>query len=102
MSRRPTSPPRKARVAAAKPAYAEATGALTTAQGKLAQASDPSQVEAAAAQLYLAKQNLNYTHIYAATDGYIGEKSAEVGQTDRRGNNAHDDRSQQRLHHGEL
>ncbi|HEY2553812.1 MAG TPA: HlyD family secretion protein, partial [Candidatus Cybelea sp.] len=40
-----------------------------------------SQVEAAKAQLNLAKQSLNYTHIYASTDGYIGEKSAEVGQT---------------------
>ncbi|HXO17369.1 MAG TPA: HlyD family secretion protein, partial [Candidatus Dormibacteraeota bacterium] len=58
-----------------------ASGALTTARGKLSQASDPSQVEAAAAQLYLAKQSLSYTHIYAPTDGFIGEKSAEVGQT---------------------
>jgi membrane fusion protein, multidrug efflux system len=69
------------RVAAADAAVSAASGGLTTAQGKLEQASDPSQVEAAAAQLYLAKQNLNYTHIYASTDGYIGEKSAEVGQT---------------------
>lgn len=69
------------RVSAASAGVAAASGALTTAQGKLAQASDPSQVEAAAAQLYLAKQSLKYTHIYAATDGYIGEKSAEVGQT---------------------
>lgn len=68
------------RVTAAQAGVSEATGAFTTAQGKLAQASDPSQVEAAAAQLYLAKQNLNYTHIYASTNGYIGEKSAEVGQ----------------------
>ena len=58
-----------------------ASGGLTTAQGKLAQAADPSQVEAAAAQLDLAKQNLNYTRIYAAIDGYVGEKNAEVGQT---------------------
>ena len=69
------------RVSAASAGVTAASGALTTAQGKLAQASDPSQSEAAAAQLYLAKQSLNYTHIYAATDGYIGEKSAEVGQT---------------------
>jgi membrane fusion protein (multidrug efflux system) len=54
---------------------------LTTAQGKYAQAADPSQIAAASAQLYLAKQNLNYTHIYASTDGYIGQKSAELGQT---------------------
>ncbi|MGA8796271.1 MAG: HlyD family secretion protein [Candidatus Cybelea sp.] len=69
------------RVSAADAGVTAASGALTTAQGKLAQASDPSQSEAAAAQLYLAKQSLNYTHIYSATDGYIGEKSAEVGQT---------------------
>jgi membrane fusion protein, multidrug efflux system len=69
------------RVAAADAGVAAASGQATTAQGKLAQASDPSQVEAAAAQLYLAKQNLNYTHVYASTDGYIGQKSAEVGQT---------------------
>jgi membrane fusion protein, multidrug efflux system len=69
------------RVAAAQAGVAEASGAVTTAQGKLAQASDPSQVEAAKAQLYLAHQNLNYTRIYAATDGYIGEKNVEVGQT---------------------
>jgi membrane fusion protein (multidrug efflux system) len=54
---------------------------VTTAQGKLSQASDPSQVEAAAAQLYLAKQNLNYTRIISSTNGYIGQKSAELGQT---------------------
>jgi membrane fusion protein, multidrug efflux system len=69
------------RVSAAQAGVSEASGAVTTAQGKLAQASDPSQVEAAAAQLNLAKQNLAYTRIYASTDGYIGEKSAEVGQT---------------------
>ncbi|MGA7355132.1 MAG: efflux RND transporter periplasmic adaptor subunit, partial [Candidatus Cybelea sp.] len=69
------------RVTAAQAGVAEASGAVTTAQGKLAQAADPSQVEAAKAQLYLAHQNLNYTRIYASTDGYIGEKNVEVGQT---------------------
>ena len=69
------------RVEAAQAGVSEASGALTTAQGKLAQASDPSQVEAAAAQLYLAKQSLKYTRIYSPIDGYVGEKSAEVGQT---------------------
>jgi membrane fusion protein, multidrug efflux system len=69
------------RVSAAQAGVAEASGALTTAQGKLEQAADPSQVEAAAAQLYLAKQNLAYTRIYSPTNGYVGEKSAEVGQT---------------------
>ena len=71
----------QSRISAAQAGVAEASGGLTTAQGKLAQASDPSQVEAAKAQLNLAKQSLNYTQIYASTDGYIGEKSAEVGQT---------------------
>ncbi len=71
----------QARVAASQAGVSEATGALTTARGKLAQASDPSQAEAAAAQLYLAKQALSYTHIYSPIDGYVGEKSAEVGQT---------------------
>ncbi|MBV8197919.1 MAG: HlyD family secretion protein [Candidatus Eremiobacteraeota bacterium] len=71
----------QSRVAASEAGVSEASGALTTAQGKLAQASDPSQVEAAGAQLYLARQNLAYTRIYASTDGYVGEKSAEVGQT---------------------
>jgi membrane fusion protein, multidrug efflux system len=69
------------RVAAADAGVSAASGGATTAQGKLAQASDPSQVEGAGAQLYLAKQNLKYTSIYASTDGYIGEKNAEVGQT---------------------
>ncbi len=69
------------RVSQAQAGVSAASGALTTAQGKLAQASDPSQVEAARAQLYLAKQSLNYTRVYASTDGYIGEKAAEVGQT---------------------
>ena len=69
------------RVTATSAAVNEASGALTTAQGKLAQASDPSQVEAAAAQLYLAKQALSYTRISASTDGYIGQKNVELGQT---------------------
>jgi len=71
----------QSRVAASEAGVSEASGSLTTAQGKLAQAADPSQVEAAGAQLYLAKQNLDYTRIYASTDGYVGEKAAEVGQT---------------------
>jgi membrane fusion protein (multidrug efflux system) len=69
------------RVSAADAAVTAASGAATTAQGKLAQASDPSQVEAAAAQLYLAKQSLAYTRIYSPTAGYVGQKNVEVGQT---------------------
>ncbi|MBV8373764.1 MAG: HlyD family secretion protein [Candidatus Eremiobacteraeota bacterium] len=69
------------KVSAADAAAQAARGGLTTAQGKLAQASDPSQVEAAKAQLDLAKQNLGYTRVYSPIDGYVGEKSVEVGQT---------------------
>jgi membrane fusion protein (multidrug efflux system) len=58
-----------------------AQGAVTTAQGRLAQSSDTSQVEAAKAQLAIARQNLSYTRIYSPINGYVGEKSAEVGQT---------------------
>jgi membrane fusion protein, multidrug efflux system len=69
------------RVAASSAGVASASGGLITAQGKLAQAADPSQVASARALLYIAKQNVSYTHIHAATDGYVGEKSAQVGQT---------------------
>jgi membrane fusion protein (multidrug efflux system) len=58
-----------------------AQGGLLTAQGKLAQSADPSQVESFRAALDLAKQNLGYTRIYSPIDGYVGEKSVEVGQT---------------------
>ncbi|HTX58015.1 MAG TPA: HlyD family secretion protein [Candidatus Acidoferrales bacterium] len=60
---------------------AAASGAITTAQGKLAQSADPSQVASAAAQLSIAKKNLAYTHIYSPINGFVGQKSAEVGQT---------------------
>ena len=60
---------------------AAAAGGVTSAQGKLEQAADPSQVESAKAQLDLARQNLHYTRIYSPIDGFVGEKSAEVGQT---------------------
>ncbi len=69
------------KVSAAQASVAAAQGGETSAQGKLAQSSDPSQVEAAAAQLAIAKKNLSFTHIYSSIDGFVGEKSAEVGQT---------------------
>jgi membrane fusion protein, multidrug efflux system len=56
-------------------------GGVTTAQGKLAQAADTSQIEAAKADLDLARRNLSYTRIYSPIDGYVGEKTAEIGQT---------------------
>ena len=37
------------------------------------------QSEAAEAQLKIAKQNLEYTKMYASSDGYITKKSAEIG-----------------------
>ena len=58
-----------------------ARGSVTSAQGKLQQSSDPSQVGSARAELDLSRQNLAYTKIYSPIDGYVGEKSADVGQT---------------------
>jgi membrane fusion protein (multidrug efflux system) len=69
------------KVSAAQASVAAAQGGVTSAQGKLAQSSDPSQVESARAQLSIAKQNLAYTNISSSIGGFIGEKSAEVGQT---------------------
>lgn len=69
------------RVAASSAGVLAAEGSATTAEGKLQQASDPSQVESAKAALDLARQNFAYTHIYSPIDGYVGEKSAEVGQS---------------------
>jgi len=68
------------KVAASSAGVLAAQGGVVTAQGKLDQASDPSQVESAKAQLDLARQNLAYTRIYSAIDGYVGEKNAEIGQ----------------------
>ncbi|HEY5257711.1 MAG TPA: HlyD family secretion protein [Candidatus Baltobacteraceae bacterium] len=56
-------------------------GALEAAQGKLAQATDPSQVEAAKASYDQALQTLGYTKIVSPIDGSIGEKSVDIGQT---------------------
>jgi membrane fusion protein (multidrug efflux system) len=69
------------KVGAAQAQVSAAQGGVMTAQGKLAQAADPSQVEAAKAQLGIAKQNLAYTKVFSPINGYVGEKSAEVGQT---------------------
>jgi membrane fusion protein, multidrug efflux system len=69
------------KVGAAQAQVAAAAGGVTTAQGKLAQAGDPSQIAAAKAQLAIANQNLAYTRITSPIDGFVGEKSAEEGQT---------------------
>lgn len=58
-----------------------AQGGLVAARGKLAQSTDASQVEAQKAALDLAEQYLGYTKIYSAIDGYVGEKSVDLGQT---------------------
>ena len=71
----------ESRVAASSAGVLSAEGGATTAQGKLDQATDPSQIESAKAQLDLARQNLTYTRITSSIDGYVGEKSAEVGQS---------------------
>jgi membrane fusion protein, multidrug efflux system len=69
------------KVGAAIAAVTAAQGGVTTAQGKLAQDQDPSQIAAARAAYDVAKQNLGYTRIYSAINGFVGEKSAEIGQT---------------------
>ncbi|HEV7179424.1 MAG TPA: HlyD family secretion protein, partial [Candidatus Baltobacteraceae bacterium] len=69
------------KVGAAIAGVSAAQGGVTIAQGKLQQASDPSQAESSKAQFAIARQNLQYTRIASPIDGYVGEKSAEVGQT---------------------
>lgn len=56
-------------------------GLLQAAQGKLAQAADPSQVEAAKAAYLQAQQTLTYTKIVSPISGFVGEKSVDLGQT---------------------
>jgi membrane fusion protein (multidrug efflux system) len=56
-------------------------GLLQAAQGKLAQAADPSQVEAAKAAYLQAQQTLTYTKIVSPITGFVGEKSVDLGQT---------------------
>lgn len=67
--------------AAASQGVSAAQGGLVAARGKLAQSTNASQVEAQKAALDLAKQNLGYTKIYSAINGYVGEKSVDLGQT---------------------
>jgi membrane fusion protein, multidrug efflux system len=69
------------KVSAANATVSAEQGTVTTAQGKLAQSADPSQVAAARAQLAISKKNLGYTRILSPINGFVGEKSAEVGQT---------------------
>lgn len=58
-----------------------AQGTLQTAQGKYDEVVSPARITAQKALLDLAQQQLGYTRITAPVDGYIGEKSVELGQT---------------------
>jgi membrane fusion protein, multidrug efflux system len=69
------------KVGAAQAGVGAAQGAVTAAQGKLSQAQAPAQIATQRAALAIAQQNLSYTKIYSPVDGYVGEKSVEVGQT---------------------
>lgn len=69
------------KVGAAQAAVGAAQGGVQAAQGKLSQAQAPAQISAQEAAVQLAEQNLSNTRIYSAIDGYVGEKSVEVGQT---------------------
>lgn len=69
------------KVGAAQAAVGAAQGGAQAAQGKLSQAQAPAQISAQEATVQLARQNLANTKIYSPIDGYVGEKSVEVGQT---------------------
>ena len=69
------------KIGAAQAGVAAAQGGVQAAQGKLSQAQAPAQIAAQRAALQIAEQNLKNTKIYAPIDGYVGEKSVEVGQT---------------------
>jgi membrane fusion protein (multidrug efflux system) len=69
------------KVSAAQAAVGAAQGGVQAAQGKLSQAQAPAQIATQQAALQLASQNLANTKIYSPIDGYVGEKSVEIGQT---------------------
>src|SRR5579884_646192 len=69
------------KVAAAQAGVGAAQGGVQAAQGKLSQAQAPAQIAAQEAAVQLAQQNLANTKIYSPIDGYVGEKSVDVGQT---------------------
>jgi membrane fusion protein (multidrug efflux system) len=69
------------KVGAAQAAVSAAQGGVTSAQGKLSQAQAPAQIAAQRAAVQIAEQNFINTKIYSPIDGYVGEKSVEVGQT---------------------
>lgn len=69
------------KIGAAQAGVAAAQGGVQAAQGKLSQAQAPAQIAAQRAAVQIAAQNLANTKIYSPIDGYVGEKSVEVGQT---------------------
>ncbi len=69
------------KIGAAQAGVAAAQGGVQAAQGKLSQAQAPAQIAAQRAAVQIAQQNLANTRIYSPIDGYVGEKSVEVGQT---------------------
>ncbi|MFN2449540.1 MAG: HlyD family secretion protein [Candidatus Baltobacteraceae bacterium] len=73
-------------IGAAQAGVAAAQGGVTTAQGKLSQAQAPAQIASQRAALAIAEQNLRYTKIYSPIDGFVGEKSVELGQVVQPGN----------------
>lgn len=82
------------RVSAANSQVGVEQGALTSAQGKLAESALPervhvqqaqtnaafAQTRSLAAQLQNARLSLSYTKIFAPISGYIGQKTADIGQ----------------------
>jgi membrane fusion protein (multidrug efflux system) len=69
------------KVGAAQASVAAAQGGVTAAQGKLSQAQAPAQISTQRAAVQISEQNFINTKIYSPIDGYVGEKSVEVGQT---------------------
>ncbi len=74
------------KVGAAQAGVGAAQGGVQAAQGKLTQAQAPAQISTQQAAVQLARQNLSNTRIYSPIDGYVGEKSVEIGQTVSSGN----------------
>lgn len=68
------------KVGAAQAGVGAAQGGVQAAQGKLSQAQAPAQISTQIAAVALAKENLGYTRIYSPIDGFVGEKSVEIGQ----------------------
>ncbi|HKU67707.1 MAG TPA: HlyD family secretion protein [Candidatus Baltobacteraceae bacterium] len=69
------------KIGAAQAGVAAAQGGVQAAQGKLSQAQAPAQIAAQRAAVQIAEQNLKNTKVYSPIDGYVGEKSVEIGQT---------------------